>query len=180
MAVLGGCVWPKLVWFLFEMKLLVCKYDDGVSSLNAWRSRVLFTYYLKMFNIAAIETIFVKASIKGKVLTFRIARCEDLLLKGISSSNIVGMLGWASQPHGSLWLRRQIIRSIRDNFAQVRKLYKVSICVQSSLQLPVEVSMNPSNLCKISQHDRNFLPTSYHCDAVWIGSEAKKVVWRKS
>jgi len=71
------------------------------------------------------------------------AGCEDLLLKGISWNNIVGMLGWASQPQGSLWLRKQIIRSIRDNFAQVRKLYKVSICVQCSLQLPVEVSMNP-------------------------------------
>jgi len=86
------------------------------------RSRVSIIYYLKMFNIATIETIFVKASIKGKVLTFRMAGCEDLLLKGISSSNIVGMLGWASQPHGSLWLRRQIIKFIRDNFAQVRKL----------------------------------------------------------
>ena len=138
MAVSGGCVWPKLVRFLFEMKLLVCKYDDAVSSLNSWRSRVLIIYYLKMFNIAAIETIFVKASIKGKVLTFRMAGCEDLLLKGISSNNIVGMLGWASQPHESLWLRRQIIKSIRENFAQVRKLYKVSICVQCSLQLPVK------------------------------------------
>jgi len=120
------------------MKLLVCKYDDGVSRLNAWRSRVLFIYYLKVFNIAAIETIFVKASIKAKVLTSRMAGCEDLLLKVISSNNIVGMLGWASQPHVSLWLRRQITRFIRDNFAQVRKLYKVSICVQCSLQLPVK------------------------------------------
>jgi len=55
------------------------------------------------------------------------AGCEDILFKGISSNKIVGMLGWASQPYGSLWLRRQIVKFIRDNFAQVRTLYMIWI-----------------------------------------------------
>ncbi|XP_076817147.1 BTB/POZ domain-containing protein 7-like [Clavelina lepadiformis] len=45
--------------------------------------------------------------------------CENALYDKVNVSNLVELLQWSSQPHGSTWLHRQIVRYARDNFQQL-------------------------------------------------------------
>ena len=47
--------------------------------------------------------------------------CEDVIYEDVSSSSLVGVLEWSSQPFGSKWVLRQAMRYLRDEFITVSK-----------------------------------------------------------
>jgi len=59
----------------------------------------------------------------GKFLDFAALcqACEDVIYEEISSSSLVGVLEWSSQPFGSKWVLRQALRYLRDEFVTVSK-----------------------------------------------------------
>ena len=46
-------------------------------------------------------------------------RCEDIVVSYLSLDNILKILSWSSEPHGSGWVKRQCLRFLREEFANV-------------------------------------------------------------
>ena len=46
-------------------------------------------------------------------------RCEDIIVSHLSLDNILKILSWSSEPHGSTWVKRQCLRFLREEFAAV-------------------------------------------------------------
>lgn len=45
--------------------------------------------------------------------------CEDIITEHISVDNILSILNWSSEPHGSEWVHRQAIQFMREEFLQI-------------------------------------------------------------
>ena len=46
-------------------------------------------------------------------------QCEDIIVSFLSLENILKILSWSSEPHGSVWVKRQCLRFLREEFANV-------------------------------------------------------------
>ncbi|XP_063430369.1 BTB/POZ domain-containing protein 7-like [Mytilus trossulus] len=57
----------------------------------------------------------------GQFLDFPILSqgCEDIITEHISVDNILSILNWSSEPHGSEWVHRQAIQFMREEFLQI-------------------------------------------------------------
>ncbi|KAK2158567.1 hypothetical protein LSH36_167g04027, partial [Paralvinella palmiformis] len=57
----------------------------------------------------------------GLVITLclYISGCEDLVAESISVDNLISVLNWSREPHGSQWVYRQALYYLRDEFLQV-------------------------------------------------------------
>lgn len=45
--------------------------------------------------------------------------CEDIIAEGLSLDNLVSILSWSSEPHGSQWVHNQALHFIREEFLQI-------------------------------------------------------------
>ena len=45
--------------------------------------------------------------------------CEDIIIEGLTLENLVAILNWGLEPHGSLWVHRQALHFLREEFIQV-------------------------------------------------------------
>ncbi|KAA0197169.1 hypothetical protein HAZT_HAZT010251 [Hyalella azteca] len=45
--------------------------------------------------------------------------CEDLIVESLSLENLVSVLQWSRQSHGSAWVQRQALHYLREEFSQV-------------------------------------------------------------
>lgn len=45
--------------------------------------------------------------------------CEDLIVESLSLDNLVSVLQWSKQSHGSAWVKRQALHYLREEFSQV-------------------------------------------------------------
>lgn len=45
--------------------------------------------------------------------------CEDLIVESLSTENLVSVLRWSGQAHGSAWVQRQALHFLREEFSQV-------------------------------------------------------------
>lgn len=45
--------------------------------------------------------------------------CEDLIVESLSLENLVSVLQWSKQSHGSSWVKRQALHYLREEFSQV-------------------------------------------------------------
>ncbi|KAF2367455.1 BTB/POZ domain [Trinorchestia longiramus] len=45
--------------------------------------------------------------------------CEDLIVESLSLDNLVSVLHWSRQSHGSAWVQRQALHYLREEFSQV-------------------------------------------------------------
>ena len=48
--------------------------------------------------------------------------CEDLIVENINLENLVSVLAWSKQSHGSAYVQRQAFHFLREEFSQVRDL----------------------------------------------------------
>ena len=48
-----------------------------------------------------------------------LAGCENILCDKLSVDNIVSVLNWSNESHGSTWLQRQAITYLQDEFNTV-------------------------------------------------------------
>lgn len=48
-----------------------------------------------------------------------IQACEDLLVDSLSVYNLISILKWSEQPHGSDWVKRQALCFIREEFSLI-------------------------------------------------------------
>ncbi|XP_061173068.1 BTB/POZ domain-containing protein 7-like [Saccostrea echinata] len=57
----------------------------------------------------------------GQFLDFPVLSqgCEDIIAEGISLDNLISVLSWSSEPHGSKWVHNQALHFIREEFLQV-------------------------------------------------------------
>ncbi|XP_033736507.1 LOW QUALITY PROTEIN: BTB/POZ domain-containing protein 7-like [Pecten maximus] len=57
----------------------------------------------------------------GQFLDFPILSqgCEDIIVEHISIDNLMNILSWSSEPHGSQWVHRQALHYLREEFLQV-------------------------------------------------------------
>jgi BTB/POZ domain-containing protein 7 len=57
----------------------------------------------------------------GRFLDFPILTqgCEDKLVDSLSPDNIVSILNWSCQPHGSHWVHRQALHYLRDEYLTI-------------------------------------------------------------
>ena len=52
-------------------------------------------------------------------LLFSVPGCEDLIAESISVDNLVSVLNWSREPHGSQWVYRQALYYLREEFLQI-------------------------------------------------------------
>ncbi|RXG51806.1 BTB/POZ domain-containing protein 7 [Armadillidium vulgare] len=45
--------------------------------------------------------------------------CEDLIVESLSTDNLVSVLKWSGQSHGSAWVQRQALHFLREEFSQI-------------------------------------------------------------
>lgn len=45
--------------------------------------------------------------------------CEDLIVESVSLDNLVSVLRWSGEAHGSAWVHRQALHFLREEFSQV-------------------------------------------------------------
>lgn len=45
--------------------------------------------------------------------------CEDIIAENITVENIISILTWSAEPHGSSWVHRQALHFLREEFMQV-------------------------------------------------------------
>lgn len=45
--------------------------------------------------------------------------CEDIIADSITLDNLMSVLNWSSEPHGSSWVLRQALHFLREEFIQV-------------------------------------------------------------
>ncbi|KAK3583322.1 hypothetical protein CHS0354_038932 [Potamilus streckersoni] len=57
----------------------------------------------------------------GQFLDFSVLSqgCEDIITDSITVDNVVSILNWSSEPHGSKWVLRQALHFLREEFIQV-------------------------------------------------------------
>ena len=55
----------------------------------------------------------------NKELTFVFLGCEDIVADQISVENLVMILNWSSEPHGSSWVHRQALHFLKEEFLNV-------------------------------------------------------------
>lgn len=57
----------------------------------------------------------------GQFLDFPVLSqgCEDIIAEGLSLDNLVSILSWSSEPHGSQWVHNQALHFIREEFLQI-------------------------------------------------------------
>lgn len=48
-----------------------------------------------------------------------IQSCEDMILDCLNLENLVPLLKWSEQPHGSPWVKRQALCFLREEFSSV-------------------------------------------------------------
>ena len=61
-----------------------------------------------------------------------IVGCESLIASSLNIENLVSVLNWSSEPHGSRWVYRQALLFLREEFIAIVSspvLYELS-CVQ--------------------------------------------------
>ena len=46
--------------------------------------------------------------------------CEDIIVVSLNVDNLVSVLMWSSEPHGSQWVHRQTLHYLKEEFVQVR------------------------------------------------------------
>lgn len=57
----------------------------------------------------------------GQFLDFPILSqgCEDIIIEHINLENLISILSWSSEPHGSQWVHRQALHYLTEEFLQV-------------------------------------------------------------
>ena len=45
--------------------------------------------------------------------------CEDIIIDSVNVENIINVVDWSSQPHGSAWVHRQALNYLREEFVQI-------------------------------------------------------------
>lgn len=71
--------------------------------------------------------------------------CEDMIVESISLDNLVSILRWSGEAHGSAWVHRQALHFLREEFSQVR--VKEFFHGSESFLLPsTEVFCEPTHL----------------------------------
>lgn len=48
-----------------------------------------------------------------------IQSCEDMIIDSLSIDNLVSVLKWSEQPHGSPWVKRQALCFLREEFSLI-------------------------------------------------------------
>ena len=56
--------------------------------------------------------------LKRICLTYPVG-CEDIIAEGLSLDNLLSILSWSSEPHGSKWVRNQALHFIQEEFLQI-------------------------------------------------------------
>lgn len=52
-------------------------------------------------------------------ISFELPGCEDIIVESLSFDNLVSVLRWSDQPHGSEWVRRQALHFLREEFSVI-------------------------------------------------------------
>ena len=48
-----------------------------------------------------------------------ISGCEDIIADNITTENLLSILNWSSEAHGSKWVLRQALHFLREEFLQI-------------------------------------------------------------
>ena len=55
----------------------------------------------------------------NKIYYFFFVGCEDIITENISVDNILSILSWSSEPHGSQWVKRQALQFMKEEILQI-------------------------------------------------------------
>lgn len=53
-----------------------------------------------------------------KILLYHLG-CEDIIIDNLTADNLITVLNWSAEPHGSKWVHRQAMAFLTEEFMQV-------------------------------------------------------------
>lgn len=92
--------------------------------------------------------------------------CEDIIVASLTVDNLVSVLNWSGEPHGSPWVLRQALHFLREEFLQI-------------VNSPVLFELSKNHLLEALSSD--FLQVRWHVcltlDAVFTKHFLKYMYW---
>ena len=96
-----------------------CIVRDGVSCSSSLSEAQIIAATGRTHRTTVEEAIEVYQIGRFLELDILTQSCEDLIVENLSLENLVSVLNWSCESHGSAWVHRQALHYLREEFSQV-------------------------------------------------------------